>query len=137
VSAALFEREREKAAAKWQEAQQSISDFLMAELKDLLDHMIDRLTLDDSGEKRIFKGSSLEKIKEFVGDFRDRSIAITNSSELDAIVTKVKDALEGVDAESLRNVDSLRESTREAFSLIKAELDEMVVDAPRRMLALD
>ena len=140
IAPAIFEQEREKAAAKIAEASQAVQDVLRAGLLQLVEHLTEKLSgtrTDGKGNEKpkIFKDSTLANLREFLDNFNMRNI--TEDTDLGALADKAKMILAGVDPEALRNDDAMRQRVRDGFAGIKESLGQLMIDAPTRRIRLD
>lgn len=135
ISSALFEREKQKMAGKWAEAQEEVVTMLRYEMKSLVDHMVDRLKPGENGKSRIFKNSMISNFTDFLETFPFRNVA--DDAELDRLVGDARALLEGVDPQDLRDKQGLRRNTRLGFDEIKTSLDTLVIDKPSRMISFE
>jgi hypothetical protein len=130
VSKTIMRREQEKAAATWRDALEEASAVLRAGFRELIGHMVEKLEPGDDGKRRIFRDSLVGNVREFLRTFPDRNLG--DDAELAALAAEAGNILAGVDAASLRDDDSLRESVARGMATIKAKLDEAITDAPQR-----
>lgn len=135
ISQELFNREQKKHEQRWSVAYDEITNLLRAEFKQLVDHWADRLSTDAEGKKKVFRNTMVTNLHEFIESFNPRNV--TGDAELAALVEKAKKLASGVDADTLRDSDSLRAQTQAAFAEIKAKVDTMVVDRPKRLITFD
>lgn len=135
INAALFKREADKAAADLKSAVEDIKALLRVEMKGLVDHMLDRLTPDTDGKRKVFRDTLVGNLSDFLGvvDLRN----VTGDSELQALAAKAKALLDGVDAQLLRDEEGVREAVAGGFVNIKAELDKLVTNAPTRKIVFE
>jgi hypothetical protein len=135
IDSALFEEQKQKQAAQWSEAQSVVQDLLRARTLELVSHMTERLTPGADGKAKTFRNSMLENIDEFLGDFD--SLNVTSDAELAALVGRARELLSGVDAQTLRKSQNLRESLGSAFGEIQNQLGTLLVDRPRRAVSFE
>lgn len=134
ISVKLYEREREKAKANAVNEVEQIRLALRAGAAEIVNHMVDRLTPEADGKKKVFRDSLIDNVREFLDDFEHKNIV--NDDALAALVKQAKDIMEGITAKDLRSDDGFRDFTREQFSNIKTALDDMLKDAPQRKFHL-
>ncbi len=130
IRADIFEREREKAAAQWVDALDAANGVLESAFSDLVAHMVDRLSPGDDGKPKIFRDSLTENLRDFLSTFDARNIG--GHDALAAEVDKARALLAGIDAKDLRKHQSYKDNVRTGFEQIKARLDTMIADRPRR-----
>ena len=135
IDRSIFSREREKAAEQWDEAARSIQTLLRANMAELIGHMTERLTPGADGQAKSFGNSMVGNLTEFLRNFDARNI--TDDAALAALVARARELLEGVDPQTLRRSDNLRETVREGFSGLQRSLDQMVGNRPARRIVLN
>lgn len=128
VSKAILEREREKAARTWNDALGEATTVLRVSMKELVDHMVEKLQPGEDGKKKIFRDSMVGNLREFLRTFGARNIS--DDQELAALAKQAELLLAGVDAETLREGPTTRDRVREGMEKIKQTLDTLVVNAP-------
>lgn len=133
----IFEAEKAKAEQMWNDAADQITMTLREAFKKLIDHAVDKLSVDPGGKKKIFRDTFLPNIQEFIETFNMRNL--TNDSDLQALVEKAKSVLSNVgdDTQVLRDDKGLREFTAKKFEEIKGTLDSMITEKPSRVFAFD
>jgi hypothetical protein len=130
-SRSLYDREREKAQAQIAEARDAAIALLREQMKKLVDHMVERLTPGDDGKPKKFKGGTVENLASFLQTYDLRS---AGDAELDGVVKRAASLLDGVDAQLIRDEEGVRAAVTNGFSKLKAGLDKLVQDRPRRMI---
>jgi hypothetical protein len=132
ISAAVFEQEREKAAAMWADALDSARQLLRENMRDLVGHMVDRLTPGADGKPNVFRNSMLANINGFLDTFGSRNI--TDDAELQELVTNARKLLSGVEPADLRENGSTRKFVQQQFQAIQLTLDGMIGAKPQRRI---
>jgi hypothetical protein len=136
ISQALYEREREKAAALAVKQQEEITFLLRSQMLDLVAHLQERLSPDPStGKRRVFRDTLTDGIREFFDYFSARNVF--NDGELAEIVDQAKAVLGSHDADVLRDNEALRDRVAEQFGEIKGKLDGLLIDAPVRAISFE
>ena len=125
LPAAIYQREREKAAAQWTEAIEECRQVLRAELLTLVEHATERLAPGNDGKPKIFRDSMLKNLDEFFSTFNDRN-SIGEDRELAAIVDQARQVLAGVDAGDLRRRDNFRADVAARLGDVRTKLDAMI-----------
>lgn len=131
LNSAIYEQERARVAARFEEAVQLAEQTFIAELAKLISHLTERLTGSD-GEKKIFRDSAVTNLTEFFNRFRQ--LNVRSNEELDALVSQAQRIVEGQEAQELRDNESLRQHVATQLSRVQAALDGMMVDVPRRRI---
>jgi len=130
ISSKIFNSEAEKAKGRILEAETKIHAWLTEGYGKLVDAMVERLTPDADGKKKIFRDTLVTNLMEFLGTIDVRAAAV-GAEGLSDLTAKAKRLLDGVDAADLRSNEGLRENTRRGFAEIAAGLDSLVVKANR------
>lgn len=131
LNPALYEQERARMAARFEEATRLAEQAFAEELSKLVSHIADRVTDGPEGRKT-FKASTLTNLNDFFDRFK--ALSIGSNSELDKLVDKAKAAVAGVDAKDVRNSDEIRTALAKQMTEIAQEIDEQLVTAPKRRI---
>ncbi len=132
ISKELYDEERKKAEASWAETRETIQQLLLSNLSDMVNHMVDRLTPEEDGKKKIFHESAIPKMQDFLATFDARNI--TNDLQMKVLVDQAKNLIKGTDADDLRTNEELREYVKHGFGTIKLLLDPMIQLKPSRRI---
>lgn len=135
ISKELFARESAKAAAQWTEALSDVQRLLRVSMTELVDHMVDRLTPDKRGKRKVFRDSIVGNVRDFLSVFDARNI--TDDTELRALVERARGLLTNVNAADLRKSNDVRSAVRDGFAAIRDQLDTMVTDRPIRPITFE
>ncbi len=135
ISAGFFAQEQQKAEQHWAQATEEVRLLLRAQLKDMVDHLADVITPDDGGKPKRFQATTVTKITDFLDTFAIKNV--TDDAQLQQIVGHCKAILNGVDAETIRKQDNIREYVGKGMGLIKQSLDLLVEDAGTRRITLE
>ena len=135
ISPTLYEAERRRAAERWKVIEQSAETLLFAEMKELVDKMVDQLGFSEDGKKKAFHKKNAQKLAEYLENLPFRNVM--QNADLDKLCQSASMLLQGLDVQALRKQDDYRDAVRESFEAMKAKLDAIVVDAPTRAIALD
>jgi hypothetical protein len=131
LSPDLYEQERQRVAARFEEAVKLTEQAFIGELAKLIEHLTERLTSPD-GERKIFRDSAITNLTEFFNRFRQ--LNVRSNQELDDLVAQAQRIVQGTEAQALRDNDSLRQHVASQLSRVRSELDGMLVDRPRRRI---
>lgn len=131
----LFLKEQEKAAQQWQEALTEIRGLLRGHLADLVSHLVDRLSPGSDGKPKVFKNTLVTNLTLFLDTFEARNL--TEDTALTEVVTRARELLSGVDAQTLRTSGALRQSLCGGFAQLKEMLDTLVINRPMRAFTFD
>ena len=101
----------------------------------MVDHLMDRLSSDGEGKKKVFRDTLMEPITEFLRTLPSRNI--TDSAELKALGEKAEMLIQGINPKLLRTNEELRETVLTGFTDIKSKLDTMIETAPKRIIRFE
>jgi hypothetical protein len=128
----LYEQERARMVARFEEAVSMAEDAFASELSAMVAHLVDRLTPGNDGKIKTFRDSAVNNLHEFFEQFR--SLNVHSNAQLDEMVDTAQKLLKGVRPGQLRNNESLRNQMTSELSAVKASLDSLLVDQPRRRI---
>lgn len=129
INPELFAIEREKAALKLQQVAEECQNAMRAGMASLVGKMVERLTPDADGKPKRFHKSLVGNFQEFLRTFEMRNI--TDDSELTRLVTQARHLLQGVDPDTLRSDEAIRNAVQTGFEQIQASLAPMVQTVTR------
>ena len=130
IKGGMFAREQERLDRYVSSAMDNITLLLRQNLLDLVQHASERLTAGEDGKRKRFSRSMVDGISEFLDTFSARNIA--DDTDLAAVVEQMKGLMTGVDADALRDNDTLRATVATSLSGVKDALSAMVESAPAR-----
>ena len=133
LSPGLYEAERARVSARFEEAVQLAERAFLDEFARLVAHLTDRISgVGEDGQPRVFRDSAVENLSGFFARFREMNVR--SDDQLDALVAEAQRAVRGVDAQDLRDGEGLRREVAGQLSRVRASLDAMLVDRPRRRI---
>jgi hypothetical protein len=132
----VFKKEKARVEAKWNEAAESVKYALRDGFLKLIKHATDKLTVVDGGKQKVFHGTLIGNIDEFLETFSKRNIV--NDDELQELIDKTRGIIKQTKGsmDDLRTNVSLRSNIANQFSRVEKKLDEMVVNKPVRKFKL-
>jgi hypothetical protein len=130
LNPAIYEQERGRVAARFEEAVQLAEQAFISEFAKLIEHLTERLS--DNGERKIFRDSAITNLTEFFERFRQ--LNVRSNTDLDALVERAQQIVAGVEARALRDNSTLRQHVATQFSQVQSVIDGMLVDRPRRRI---
>jgi hypothetical protein len=133
VDDALFTREANKVSRLWSQAAEEVVLALRQATLDVFGSVVEKMTPLPTGDRRALKDKPMAKIFEFLEAFRSRNVA--NDLELDALVRRARDVLQGVDMNALRKQDDLRTQVRAQFEELKARAEALAKEPPGRLIS--
>jgi hypothetical protein len=84
------------------------------------------------GQPKVFRDSAVDNLREFFERFR--RLNIRSSPELDALVEQAQQTITGVEPQTLRDSNRLRQMVARDFEQIQARVGDRLVDRPRRSI---
>ena len=126
----VFQQEQARVRERFESAVELAEQAFATELQRLTAHLAERLTGLHDGQPKVFRDSAVENLREFFERFR--RLNIRSSPELDALVEQAQQTINGVEPQTLRDSNRLRQMVANDFSRIEAAVGEMLVDRPRR-----
>lgn len=130
LSPELYEQECERAAARFDEAVRLAEQAFIEELQDLVSHLTERLNGQADGRPKVFRDSAVNNLAEFFQRFQQ--LNIRSNDDLDQLVSQCQRVVRGVEPQSLRDDQGLRQQVASQLSQVENMLDGLLVDRPRR-----
>lgn len=112
-------------------AEKAASQLLCTELHQIVKHAVERL----SDENAKFKAGTITNFTEFFGTFKDRNL--WGDAELDQIVAKATDVLNGVTPQDLRDDTALRADVAKELMQVEATLMASITRKGRKIVMSD
>ena len=131
LNPAIYDQERTRVAARFEEAVQLAEQAFIGEFAKLIEHLTERLS-NSGGERKIFRDSAITNLTDFFERFRQ--LNVRSNTELDALVERAKQIVGDVNAQALRDNNTLRQHVATQFSQVQSVIDGMLVDRPRRRI---
>jgi hypothetical protein len=130
LSPQLYDQECQRVATRFDEAVRLAEDAFLAELGKLVAHLTERITGQEDGRPKIFRDSAVENLTDFFHRFR--ALNVRSNAQLDELVEQARRAVVGVEPQDLRTNVTLRQQVSEDLNRIQSNLDDLLVDRPRR-----
>ena len=130
LSPALYEQERARVAARFDEAVQMAEEAFTSELARLVSHLTERISGQDDGKPKIFRDSAIANLTEFFQRFGQ--LNVRSNEQLDDLVAQAQQVVRGVEPQALRDSASLRQHVATQLAGVQSVLDGLLVDRPRR-----
>lgn len=131
----LYRQEQVRVQQRFEDAVRLAENAFAEELHALVEHLISRLEPGPTGEQKQFRASAINNFHEFAEHFRRMNVR--SNPELNALVDRAENIVQGVDPKTLRNNQGLRDSIRESMSSVQTALADLVETAPSRRLIMD
>jgi hypothetical protein len=126
----VYQQEQARVRERFESAVELAEQAFATELQRLTAHLAERLTGLSDGQPKVFRDSAVENLRDFFERFR--RLNIRSSPELDALVEQAQQTIMGVEPQTLRDSNRLRQMVARDFEQIQASVGEMLVDRPRR-----
>src|SRR5262249_5966793 len=124
LSPALYEQERARVAARFEQAVQLAEQAFLAEFAKLVSHLTERLNTRPDGQRIVFRDSAVENLVAFFERFKQ--LDVSSSEQLDALVERAQQTVRRVEAQALRDNDGLRQHVATQLSRVQAEVDGLL-----------
>jgi hypothetical protein len=132
ISPEVYEQERQRVAARFEEAVQLAEQAFATEFARLLAHLTERLSAGEGGERRVFRDSAVTNLTEFFERFKH--LNVSSSPELDALVEQAQDLVKGVAPQHLRDDAGLRSEIAARMAEVRTGVEALITDVPRRRI---
>ena len=132
VAPEVFEEERRRVVSRFEEAVRLAEQAFATEFGRLLSHLSERLTNDQTGERRVFRDSAVTNLTDFFARFQQ--LNVRSNPELDALVEEAQRLVQNVSPQDLRDNDSLRQQIASEMTRVRGQVEGLITDAPRRRL---
>jgi len=126
----VYRQECERVSSRFDEAVQMAEAAFIEELQGLVSHLTERLSGRSDGKPKVFRDSAIENLTDFFARFRH--LNLRNNEQLDDLVVQCQQAVQGVEPQTLRDNNVLRQSVASELSQVQNVLDDLLVDRPRR-----
>ena len=126
----VFRQEQARVRERFESAVELAEQAFATELQRLTAHLAERLTGLHYGQPKVFRDSAVENLREFFDRFRQ--LNIRSSPELDALVEQAQQTITGIEPQTLRDSNRLRQMVARDFEQIQASVGDLLVDRPRR-----
>src|SRR5262245_18953062 len=132
VAPEVFEEERRRVLGRFEEAVRLAEQAFATEFGRLLSHLTQRLTNDETGERRVFRDSAVTNLADFFARFQQ--LNVRSNPELDALVEEARRLVQGVSPQDLRDNDSLRQQIATEMTRVREQVEGLITEVPRRRL---
>lgn len=141
ISPDIYREQSERVAARFNEAVLRAEEMFAEELHELVSTLADRLSPDEKGQRKVFRDTAINNVREFASKFR--RLNISGNEQLESLVAEVEGILTTqtprgpvpVTAAELRGVDWIRQQTQERMAEVATRMASMAVSRPRRKMS--
>jgi len=135
ISQVIYNRQLKKEQQELARMFEEVRQGLRSGLQDLVEHLVERLTPGPDGKPKTFKGSTVKHMQEFLQVFDAKNI--TDDASLKELVAKAKQVMDGVNPETLRKNEGVRQTVLQGLRDVKKQVSDLVVTGPARMVTLE
>ena len=128
----LYEQERARMEARFEEAVTLAEQAFAAELAALVSHLGERLAGTADGKPKVFRDSAVANLREFFDRFAQ--LNVRSNAQLDELVERARRVVAGVEPDVLRESANLRQQVHGGLAAVRQSLDGLLVDKPRRRI---
>jgi hypothetical protein len=132
IAPEVYEQERQRVAARFDEAVRLAEQAFASEFARLLSHLTERLGESVSGQRKIFRDSAVANLSEFFSRFAQ--LNVRSNPDLDRLVAQAQELVQGVTPQDLRDNDGLRRLVASEMAGVQTKVERLIVDAPRRRI---
>jgi hypothetical protein len=126
----LYEEQARRVSQRFERAVELAEQAFIEELDRLVNHLAERLSGNDNGRPQVFRDSAVTNLGEFFARFRD--LNVSSNGQLDELVERCEQLMNGIQPQGLRDSDTLRRSLATNLATVQSSLDQMLVDRPLR-----
>ena len=126
----VYRQECERVASRFDEAVQLAETAFVEELQNLVSHLTERLSGQADGKPKVFRDSAIENLTAFFDRFR--KLNLRSNEQLDVLIGQCQQVVQGVEPQSLRDNNVLRQLVASELNQVQNVLDDLLVDRPRR-----
>ena len=134
IDPGLYRREQQRISERFDRAVELAEQAVTEEFSSMVAHLFERLSDDASGERKVFRDSAVENLREFFGRFRQLPIHGASADQLEALINQVQGVLGGISPRNLRESGGLRQEIAAELGRVETALQSMLVDRPRRRI---
>jgi hypothetical protein len=128
----IYEQEKARVSSRFEEAVRLAEQAFLSEFAGLVSHLCERLGSDADGERKIFRDTAITNLVGFFDRFRQ--LNVNSNQQLDDLVNEAQTLVRGVEPQTLRENEPVRQRIATQLSRVQSVLDGMLVDRPRRRI---
>ena len=130
LSPEIYRRECERVQSQFSNSVELATQMFQDQLAELVEHLVERLSSDESEKQKTFRDSTIENLNSFFTRFRQLNIG--SDEGLSDLISQAQSVIQGVRPQQLRDNDSLRQRIATQMSAVQSSLDGLMIDRPRR-----
>lgn len=132
ITPEMISREQEKFIQTIDSFKSMAIDSLRTRFAESVDHLVERLTENKDGKKKIFRDSMIDNFTEFLGDFG--KLNINNDQELGRLINQCHKILNGISPSDLRGSEGFRDAIKTSMEQVQTQMDSWLIDRPARAI---
>ncbi len=129
ISPAMFSKEKKRTEDRLKAAADELVAGLRVRFRDLVAHMVDRLTPNATGDRKRFHSANVEKLSEFLKNLAGDNVL--GDAEISTLADRASKMLDGLDTEALRKDGDYQQQVLNDFDGLKTQLDALAADGGR------
>ncbi len=126
----VYAEQARRVSERFDHAVEIAEQAFIEQLDRLVNHLAERISGTEDGRPKIFRDSAIHNFGEFFTKFRE--LNVSSNEQLDSLVVRCEQLVNGVQPQQLRDNESLRRSLATNLSTVQSSLDQILVDRPRR-----
>ena len=130
LSPDIYRQECDRVQSQFSTAVELAEQMFQEQLAELVEHLVERLSSDESGKQKTFRDTTISNLDDFFSRFRQLDIG--SNEELNQLVDQAQSVVRGVEPQRLRDNGALRQQIATQMSAVQASLDGLMIDRPRR-----
>ncbi len=136
VSVEFYEQAKAKEQARVTSIANEVIFGVKEEAKKLVSHLVEKLTPTAEGKQKVLHTSSVEKVQDFLSTFESCK-NLGDDQQLSALIKTLRSSMSGVTKDQLKAQEPLRDAIRKDFEKASTQLDQLLVDKPKRVFSFD
>ena len=130
LSPEIYRRECQRVQSQFTNSVELATQMFQDQLAELVEHLVERLSSDESGKQKTFRDSTIENLNTFFARFQQLNIG--SDEGLSDLISQAQSVIHGVRPQQLRENHSLRQRIATQMSVVQSSLDGLMIDRPRR-----
>ena len=127
-----YEREMQRVRGLFNTAVDLAEHAFVKEMSDLVTNLRDRLSDNADGTPKVFGDGCVEKLKAFIGRFRE--LSVHSNDDLEKLVADCDSLTNGVTADHFRGLPELRKHVAAKLAEVQAAMEPHIQALPRRKI---
>lgn len=133
VSPSLYAKQTKALEAKFSETLMEMRTYLRSSILEMVQHLEEKLKgKDEEGRPKVIRESALKHIEEFIESF-NASRNVTNDTELQSILGKLRQVMSGASIEMVRGDEQFRAQLARSVAGINKQLTSLVGGGARKI----